>query len=208
MENYPSNKKAMPQKKEESKKVEKVITGDVVRRKKPLGKRFVETFTGGDAKTAGNHVLFDVMIPAAKDMLVDAVNQGIQQMLWGETRTTRPRVGSRPSVGHVAYNRYKPSGVGPNRDPRPSLSREARAQHNFDEIILATRAEANEVIDQLFSLISQYEVASVADFYDMCDQERTYTDEKWGWYDLRGASVARIQSGYLLDLPRPEPIRN
>ena len=46
----------------------------------------------------------------------------------------------------------------------------------------------------------------MADLYDMVNITGDYTDTKWGWYDLRGAGVERIRSGYLLDLPRPVPL--
>jgi hypothetical protein len=71
---------------------------------------------------------------------------------------------------------------------------------------LATRVEAEEVIDRLFDVVSRYETATVADLYEMVGVTGNYTDDKWGWTDLRGASVQRVRNGYLLDLPRPEPL--
>lgn len=192
------------------KKVERVVAGNVVRRKKPLGKRFTETFVGGDAKGVLHYVVMDVLVPAAKDMAADAVSQGIERMLFGEARSASRRTGIRPGVvpGHVSYNRYAPSSSRGSirEEQRPSISRRARSSHDFDEIILATRVEAEEVIDRLFDLISRYETASVADLYELVGITGNYTDEKWGWVDIRGAAVARVRNGYLLDLPKPEPL--
>ena len=84
------------------------------------------------------------------------------------------------------------------------MSNRARANHDFDEIVLATRAEAEEVIDNLFALVDSYDTATVADLYGMVGQTGSYTDEKWGWSDLRGTSISRVKGGYLLDLPRPQ----
>lgn len=86
------------------------------------------------------------------------------------------------------------------------MSRRARSNHDFDEIVLETRVEAEEVIDGLFALISQYETATVADLYELLGESGNFQDEKWGWMDMRGAGVSRIKNGYLLDLPRPEPL--
>ena len=215
MENYPGNSnratsktppnaKPKPKAKEE-KKVEKVVVGTVTRRKKPLGKRFSETFVTGDAESVFAYVLNDVMIPAAKDMVADAFTQGVERMLFGDSRG-RSRVStSKPTgSGYTSYNRMSPAAKRP--DPRQDISRRARATHNFDEIILDTRHEAQEVIDQLFSLVSEYDVATVADLYEMVGQTGDFIDEKWGWVDMRGAGVTRVKGGYLLDLPRPEPI--
>lgn len=55
MDNYPGNSRTGKEESVEPKKIEKVITGEVVRRKKPLGRRFMETFIGGsDSKACGN----------------------------------------------------------------------------------------------------------------------------------------------------------
>jgi hypothetical protein len=86
------------------------------------------------------------------------------------------------------------------------LSREARAKHNFDEIVLNSRVEAEEVIDRLYDVVSRYESASVADLYELVGLSSTHTDHKWGWTDIRGAGVQRVRDGYLLDLPSPEPL--
>lgn len=217
MEGYPSNShksKAAAESSESErttsgeKKVERVVSGDVLRRKKPLGKRFMETFVGGDARSVWNYVLLEVLIPAAKDAMADAITQGIERVLFGEVRSSNRRGTSRTG-GYVSYNRYSSPSRPPwdrGRDERPPLSRRARAQHDFDEIILPTRREAEEVIDNLFNLISKYDVASVADLYDLVGITPNFTDNKWGWADIRGADVTRVRNGYLLDLPKPEPL--
>lgn len=213
--NYPSNsnkqkKTEVPAKETEPKKVEQITSGNVVRRKKPLGKRFAETFVGGDAKGVVGYVVYEVLIPAARDMVADAGREAIERMLYGEQRSPHRRGGSaRPSGanGYVSYNRFAPGqSSSRNDDPRPSLSRKARASHDFDEIILASRVEAEEVIDRLFDLVSRYESATVADLYEMVGVTGNYTDDKWGWSDIRGAGVTRVRNGYLLDLPKPEPL--
>lgn len=91
-------------------------------------------------------------------------------------------------------------------DPRPVLSRQARANHDFGEIILATRAEAEDVLEQLRELINQYEIATVSDLYQLVGHTGEFTDDKWGWDDLRSASIRPIRGGYLLNMPRTQPI--
>ena len=86
------------------------------------------------------------------------------------------------------------------------MSRQARARHDFDEIVLDSRVEAEAVIDRLFDLVSRYESATVADLYEIVGLSSTHIDHKWGWTDLRGAGVSRIRDGYLLDLPEPHSL--
>jgi hypothetical protein len=78
--------------------------------------------------------------------------------------------------------------------------------HDFNEIILATRVEAEEVLDRLFDILNKYQTVSVSDLYELVGITANFTDEKWGWTELRGSQVAKVRNGYLLDLPRPEPL--
>ena len=190
----------------EDKKVERVTTSEPIRKKKGLGKQFKNTFFGGDAKGALQFVIFGVLVPAAKDALADAGAQGIERLIFGDSRYKRSAPPSGPA-GHIAYNRFSASGARAEA-PTRTLSRRARARHDFDEIVLTSRTEAEEVIDRLFDLVSRYEAASVADLYDLVGLASTHADYKWGWTDIRGAGVARVRSGFLLDLPEPEPLHN
>lgn len=203
MEDYQGNSNKQKAKQEKT-EVKAVVTGKAEVRKKSLGKKFNETFGGGDAKSVWSYILLDVLIPAAKDMIVEATSQGVERMIFGEVRGGGRRNG-RPGNGYVSYNRYSRP-LGSDRQERPTMSRRGRATHDFGEIVLGTRAEAETVIDRLFDLVSQYNLATVADLYDLCDLEKNYMDDKWGWTDLSGAGATRVRNGYLIELPRPEPV--
>lgn len=186
----------------EDKKVAPVVTGEVKRRKKPLGKRFQDTFLGGDARGTAAFVIGSVLIPAAKDMLVETGQQFIERMVYGDSK--RRSINRSPNpAGHFSYNR-----VGaPDRPPAPAISRRARARHEFDEIVLQSRGEAEEVLDRMFDLLSRYDSVSVADLYELTGIQSAHTDQKWGWADLRGSQVTRTRSGgYVIDLPEPNPL--
>jgi len=205
---FPSNKAKPPD--GEPKKIERVVTSEVTRRKKPLGRRFLETFVAGDPKQVLHYVVFDILIPAAKDMAADAFSQGIEKWLFGEARSASRRTGARPSgnSGYISYNRFSQSSSSPfssrREDDRVRISRGA---HNFDDLIVATRAEAETVIERLFDIIAKYEQVTVADLYEIVGVAGTPVDHNWGWTDLLGSGVTRISGGYLLDLPRPEALK-
>jgi hypothetical protein len=201
---YPSNREG-ERKTEPEKDLKRVTTSDPKRRRKPLRRQFSETFLQGDAKSATQFVIFDVLIPAAKDMIAEAGAEGIRTLLFGENRrrgTTPPQAGP---TGYVSYNRYS-MGNRPQTGPQRVMSRQARARHDFDEVVLETRGEAEEVIDRLFEVVSRYGVATVADLYELVGIAGSHTDNKWGWSDLRGSGVSRVRGGYLLDLPEPQPV--
>lgn len=186
----------------EEKKVEQVTSSPATRRKKGLGKQFKKTFFGGDARSALSYMVYNVLIPAAKEALADAGEQGIRQLIFGETRRQRSAPQSGPG-GFVSYNRYA---MGQGQQKPRTLSPRGRARHDFDEIVLDTRQEAEEAIDRMFDLVGQYGSATVSDLYELVGIQSTHADQKWGWEELRGAGVSRVRGGYLLDLPDPEPL--
>lgn len=212
MQDFPPNSHRAKTQPEPPKKIERVTSAEVVRRKKGLGRQFKETFIGGDAKMAMQYMMIEVVVPAVRDTMIDALQGGIEKLIYGDDR---PRRGSRsapsayPNPGHVAYNRMGPS-VPPRSAPPSSqnaLSRRSRARHDFDDIVIPSRPEAEEVIDRMFDLLSRYGSVRVADLYELTGIAGTHTDHKWGWTELRGARAARLRSGgYLLELPEPQPL--
>ena len=205
MENpeFPPNSEVS--KRVDDKNLSRVTSGEAVRKKKSLRKRFSESFVAGTPKLAVQFVILDVLLPAAKDMVVEATHSGMEKLIYGEAR----RRGSLPpqsgQYGYVNYSRYSSPGRGLSSSQR-AMSRQARARHDFDEILLDSRTEAEEVIDQLFEVINRYGAATVADLYELVGLASTHQDHKWGWSDIRGAGVSRDRNGYLLDLPDPHPL--
>lgn len=86
------------------------------------------------------------------------------------------------------------------------MSRQARANHDFGEIVLPTRAEAELVRERLYDLVNEYQLATVADMLQLVGETPEYTDGKWGWDDLHGTEIRKIREGYLLELPRTKPV--
>ena len=226
MDDYPSNsQRDRPSSKpeREEKKVERVVEGVVVRRKASLFKRFLKLFGFGDIKGVGEFVLYTILIPAAKDTTSEAFGTGLDRIIHGESRPNSHRRSSRYSSRDDNYynygNRYNTgSSNGSSRrdrdrdrdrdEPERNVSRRARAAHDFDEIIIPSRHEANEVIEQLCEIISKFDDVSVADLYAMLNIHSDFSDRQWGWTNLRDASVSKVRGGYLLDLPKPEPIND
>lgn len=204
MEQFPPNSHKA-EKRGSDKQVKQVTSTDAVRRKKPLGKQFSQTFIGGDAHTAMQYMLFNVLIPAAKEALVEAASSGFEKLIYGETRPKRGRPGmGGPSSGPLGYVSYNRSQEGSQPPQQKMLSKRSRTRHDFDDIVINSRQEAEEVIDRLFDLISKYDTATVADLYELTGLESSHTDHKWGWGDLRGATIGRVRGGgYLLNLPEP-----
>lgn len=211
MTDYPSNshkEREGPPPKQEPKKIQPVVSGEVHRRRKPIGKRFVELF-GGRQVFSG--AALDVLLPSARDTAVDYFNTIIDRIFYpNEMRTGYRRGASRysGSSNYTNYQRYS-SGTsirGNPRDDRRPIPERTRAITSYEEVILETRHEADEVLERMYDLLSQYERVSIADLNQLVGVTGPFTDQNWGWTSLHGSRVTRIRSGYLLDLPKPEPL--
>jgi len=195
---YPSNshKRREEKAKPKKEKVEKIIRGHVVKKKKSFFKKLTDTFLGPDVPSISAYILHDVLIPAAKDTLEDLVKGSIEVLLRGEVK------GRRTGRGGKSYVRYDKVSYRNERDERREPSARNRSHHDFDDILLDSRGEAEEVLSTLVDLVEDYEVASVADLYDLVGIESTFVDTKYGWTNLSRASISRVRDGYLIDLPQ------
>lgn len=207
MEDFPSNRRKDREPPREP-RAEKVASGR--RRRRPLGKQFRNVFFSGDARSAIEYTVLEVAIPEAKNLMVDFFVAGLERWILGERRP-RGR-GSSPYGQITNYNQYS---RGPMRDDRPPMSaatrmmsRQARARHDFGEIVLESRRDADEVIDRMYDILSKYGEVSVADLLELVGIESTYVDKNWGWTDLRGTHIGRPRGGgYSLELPTPESLK-
>lgn len=202
---FPSNSHTSRQEAEAAKRVERVTTAEPIRRKKGLGYKFKSIFFGGDPKTTVSFVVNSVLIPAAKDMIVEAGREGIEKLVRGDSyrRRNSPTSGAQ---GYVSYNRIGAPTRGPIREGPRMISQRGRSRHDFDEIVLQSRTEAEQVIERMFDIVSKYETATVSDLYDLVGIRPTHVDNKWGWTNMQGAGVVRVRDGYLLELPDVQPM--
>lgn len=185
------------------KKIEKIVSGEVVQRKKSLGRRFKDVFLGGEFNSATRYIAAEVLLPALRNMVVDATTKGVERMIYGDSNVARRSSGgSRPRVSYqtpVDRGYARPS-------PRANLPDQSRRNQSAD-IILSSREEAELVLERLGDIIETYDVASVADLHDMVGLPSTFVDNNWGWSSLQYARVVQIREGFLLDLPPVEPLK-
>ena len=182
---------------EPEKRVEKVVTGKVIAKKKSGVRKFADEFINEDVKNIKSYVIGDVLIPAIKDAISDIVRNGIDMILYGGSRPGYKR----STVDKISYSSYSKSDSR-YRDSRPATSYNA---YSLDDIILETRREAEEVVDRMYELLDTYGLVRVADLYDMVGRTGNYTDNKYGWTSIR-ADIVRVREGYLIKMPRAIPI--
>lgn len=182
----------------EKKKVEKVVHGKVRTKPKSGISKISEIFISEDAANVKSYIVMDVLVPAVKKAISDIVREGIDMILYGESRGSKSSTNS----SYVSYRDYFRS------DDRDRF-RESRSRtgYNHDDIVLETRGEAEEVLSRMDELIDTYGVVSVADMYDLIGKSCEYTDNKYGWTNIRNAEPIRVRDGYMLKLPKALPIK-
>ena len=95
----------------------------------------------------------------------------------------------------------------PRRQSNKKVSyRDAYYRKNVDNIRFDSRETAEGVLKSLTEIINVYGFVTVADIYDLVGLNATYTEQKYGWVDLKEAKIIRARSGYKLLLPEIIPI--
>ena len=205
---YPGNsnkERAKTSHQEEPKKEIKQVA-KASKRKKSMTKKFKEAFIGDDTdnQSVADYILYDVLVPAAKNTINDMVTGGIEMLLFGERRGNSHMRRDR-GRSYVNYSGYS-TRTDETRGGRTATRRSGRDRVFNDDIVLPTRGEAEQVIDSLIDITEQYGSASIADLYSLVGIDSDFTDNNYGWTNLSTASVSRIRDGYTLNLPRAYPI--
>lgn len=174
-------------------RTEKIVTGDVKQRKKTGLSKAANTFLPGDVDSVKSYILMDVLVPSIKRAISDIVCNGINMLLGEPNRNKGNSVGAK-----VSYRQYYQ-----DRDDRRDYARpRSQAQYSYDDIVFDDRGDAEAVLERMEELLERFDVVSVADLFDMAGISCNYTDNKYGWTDLRSAHVERVRDGYIINLPR------
>jgi hypothetical protein len=197
-------KKKTDEKEKVAKKIAPVVSNDVVVKKKPFFRKVKDTFIEADFKSVVHYIFADVLLPAAKNAIVDASAKGIERMIYGESASRRRQYGPGP---RFTYQSPVNRGYGSVMSRMaPGVERGPRSRPSRDDYILSSREEADLVLEHMDNVLEQYEVVTVGDLNELIGISSSHVDNKWGWTFLGGANVRQTRDGFLLDLPPVEPI--
>jgi len=186
-------------------------------RKENFIQRTTKAIFGADPDGVVSYILWDVLIPAAKETMQDMVTQGIEMFLFPNSggRSRRGRGSrSRGKTGVVSYgNMYRNESYTHRRPPweKPSSGysssrtpRSSRHRSRLDAVVFETGDEAHQVLSIMREILEQYGAVTVADFYDIAGLENhaQATDNAWGWENLENSSVSRTRDGFEIHLPK------
>lgn len=184
-------------------KMKAIIKKDaVVSTKKPLKQKFAELFIKEDVKDIKGYLIKDVLIPGAKNLILD----GLGMLFFGELISRGRRDdryygrGRGYGSSYTNYNSYyRGSSYNRSSSDRGNYYEE-NSKIDYRHIVLRNRDDAEAVIDQMQRRIEDQGSASIADLFDLIDVAGQYTDNNWGWTDPREIGIRRIAEGFLIDV--------
>lgn len=157
----------------------------------------------------------DVVIPAVRNVLsdicggfFDVIEDSINAVLFpGSKRGRRTRRDG--YVPYGSYYRYSSD----SRDRRGPVDRDyarpSRAGFDLDAITLRTRGEAETVLYAMDEAVSRYGFVTVGDVFDLSGVSTVdipHTAYKYGWTDIRPATVVPTRGGFTFRFPKYVPI--
>ena len=199
IDDYPSNANG------QQKEVKPIVRGSV-KRKSSIFRSVKDEFISEDAPTVGSYILYDILLPALKDLISD-IGHGALDMAMG-TDTRRYRSRGRDS-SYISYNRYYDDRDRRKRDRDDERYEIRRKNRDFTDMVFEYREDAEDVLDRMCDYIERFGDVPVSYFYDLCGETvpGDFTKDDWGWTNLAGARVVKAgRRGYMIDFPKVRQI--
>jgi hypothetical protein len=197
------------------KNLQKVVTGEVVERKKSLGAKLKEAFIAADYKSTSQYVFWQVMLPAAKNMIWDMGTKAFSRTLYGQDTMGgipgAPRPGLHGQQTHIQYNQpvQRLPWQTPQRPADPRFAQQGAfvVQQPVYDYVVSSQTEAQRILTMLQDTTETYTVATVADLHTLLGRPvDNFTDHNWGWESLAGARAYQTRQGWALEFPPPKPV--
>jgi hypothetical protein len=203
-----NNEEVVEQK--EKKQLTKVVQTQPAKVKRSLFGRLVTGIMGPEGlPSIGAYVNEEIVKPAIKNIIYDAITSGLGRALNMDYR--------QPRSGHTSYNRVSSSRQSTNysnrynnsrREPEERRTPVRPSRYGVDEYIIEDRFDASHVLTSLTEAADKYDSVSVADYYDLIGAPSQYTDNTYGWTidAIVGATILPVRGGYIIKFPPVEVI--
>lgn len=176
---------------EEPKKYGKVIKGSATI-KSNVSRKIMDAFFGPGVENLKDFLVYDMLIPSLRDMTADSLI-GMVETIFGRGR-------QKPGTTKVSYSsgtNYSAVSTGKQQANTNRLS----TKYDMTDIILEHRYDAQDVLDIMGEIITEYGCVTVAKLYELVGKSSDYTAHNYGWTTLVGAKPERVVGGWVLSLP-------
>lgn len=203
--NIPTNSNAS---KNSEHKFKKASAPKVKTVKKSGAKKLADIFIQGDVKQVRHTIIYDMIIPAGKNLLMGVAESALRMILFNDQ--SRPASYQSPtwynppqsSVPRTSYSSYYVQ----NRQNAP-VSYQASGYSSDYEQVFPDRGTAESILIDMKNAIAEYGEVSVGDFYDLIGVSSSYVDNAYGWRDLNSAGIRPVAGGFVIDFPRAVALR-
>lgn len=195
---------------EERETLDKIVDITPTKRKRGLMGRLIHGVAGPEGLPGiGSYVNEEIILPAIKNIVVDAVTSGINMVMYGNGGDNR-----RGTRGHGGRSPYRPNTNYTSRysthqpEPREREPQARSSKMGVEEYIIDDRYDATHVLTALTENADRYGSVSVADYYDLIGMPSQYTDNTYGWFleDINLAAIIPVRGGYTIKFPPVEVI--
>jgi hypothetical protein len=192
----------------EKEKLQKIVQAQPTKVKRGLLGRLFTGIVGPDGlPSIGAYVNEEIIKPAVKGIIYDAITSGLGRALNMDYRN--------PRTGHTQYNRVSTTQGGGRRysnmynqrnEPEERRQPVRTSRYGVNEYVITDRYDAANVLTSLTEAADRYDNVSVADYYDLIGEPSQYTDNNYGWTidSIVHATIMPVRGGYIIKFPPVE----
>lgn len=208
MEQYPSNtlkEQAARAEKAEKPELKCVVKGKSHLVQKSRASHIFEGLNSDGKKTMSDFIIGDILVPLIQRAVVEGVTGAVNFLVKGDIYADKRDRRDGGGRSRISYTKYYD-------DQKRDYSRISEPRSNrldIDDVWFGSRVDAQRVLDEMESVIAQYDILTVGGFYDIIGETApSWTAEKFGWTDIRSAYITASRGGWIIHLPRALPIDN
>lgn len=171
-------------------------------KKKSFFKKLGENFIAEDIKDVFDYVGHNVLIPAIKRGIVEAVNNGISRLLLGGSSAYTPN-NNYGNGSYISYNSISNVVRGNSTEMR------TRNIYDYQNWSFTSSEAADKVLHDMIELIDIYHCVSISEYYQLIGKPTTSADNNYGWTNLFTTDILPDGNGlWYINFPKPVDIRN
>lgn len=199
-------------------KVERIVEGEVIVQKRGIGWKAKDFVNELDAKGVASYVWHELAIPRIKNGFFDLIVGGAARTIFKQGRPVsyqayqQYQAQQQHNANRTTYNTMSndprlPQGV--PRDPRlaPPVETGPRMSVHRDLglYIVPTKEDADRVLAAMADILNEGYFVTVLDLNEMTGRPtEEWTNQRFGWTHIAGATSRQIREGWLLELPPVE----
>lgn len=174
-----------------------VAKGEI--REKTGLKKFLDVFLPKSRATSKDKILVEVIIPKVKDSILEMVQiiiYGDNYGSYSSKNTNASRISYKSYYGNDSKNLR-------SSDRNRRYSNNVNSIFSYEDVVLDSREQAEEVLDRMDEIISRWGEVRVPDYCEMVGVTVDYTLNDYGWTNISSAKTLKLrhENKWIIKLP-------